>query len=115
MLIKLHNLFMNACWKLKDTRIFLSEDFPAEVKQRRNILLPIIKAARAQGKRASLPVDKLFIEGTEYTINCLDRLPSELDPKHIATRTYGKVTAFVSSASPLSTCLLQKLQMTMEL
>ncbi len=92
----------NASGKLKDTRIFLSEDFPAGVKQRGNILLPIMKAARAQGKRSSLSVDKLFIEGTEYTINCLDKLPSELDPKHIATRTDGKVTAFFSSASPLS-------------
>ncbi len=63
-----------------------------------------MKAARAQGKRASMPVDKLFIEDTEYTINCLDKLPSELDPKNIATCTNGKITAFFSSTSPLSNC-----------
>ncbi len=92
----------NASRKQKDSRIFLSENVSAVVKQRQNILLPIMKAARAQGKMASLSVDNLFIEGTEYTINCLDKLPSELDPKHNATCTYCKITAFFSSASPLS-------------
>ncbi len=55
-----------------------------------------MKADRAQGKGVSLSVDKLFIEGTEYTINCLYKLPSKLDPKHIATYTDGKVKAFFS-------------------
>ena len=71
---------------LKDTNVFLSEDYPAEIQQRRKKLFPILKAARQQRMKASLSVDKLMINDREYTVNTLHSLPPELHPDKVANR-----------------------------
>lgn len=93
-------------WDKKDTLdgsgIFLEADFPEEVEQRRRILKPIAKAARAEGKEAGVSVDRLIIDDRRYTINDLHKLPDHLQPANLATKTCNNITAFFSPASPLS-------------
>ena len=47
---------------LKSSNIWMSEDFPKEIENRRQVLMPILKAAWKQPAiQASLSVDKLII------------------------------------------------------
>lgn len=52
--------------ELKDTPFGLNDQFPREIQERRRALLPIMKQLRQEGKRASLSVDKLYVNGTLY-------------------------------------------------
>jgi hypothetical protein len=54
--------------KLKGTRIGLSEQYPEEINQIRRRLYPEFKKAKADGKRAKMVRDKLFIEGQEFKL-----------------------------------------------
>ena len=96
--------------KLKGSSYFLSEDFPAVINQRRRILQPVLRAARDQKLVANLSVDKLTIEGRTYTVDSISHLPPNLHPAYIATHTRQNMTAFFSSASPLSNFHTSKFQ-----
>ncbi len=61
-----------------------------------------MREARRRVKQANISVDKHIIEGRSYTVDSLDRLPQELSPARVATRTNGEIIAFFSEASPLS-------------
>ncbi len=66
-------------------------------------MLPILKSAKTKKIDATLSVDTtLHINGCTYTIDTLEKLPPDLDPRRIATPTNGKVIAFLAAASPLS-------------
>jgi ribA/ribD-fused uncharacterized protein len=91
-----------ARYKLKNTGLSLSEDFPPEINARRQALYPILKAAKSKSMKARMENDKLIIESKTYTIDTLDKLPKELDPALLATKTIGNVTAFFTASSPLS-------------
>jgi hypothetical protein len=43
----------------------VNEQFPREITERRKQLYPYYKAAKRQGKRATMIVDKLFVEGSQ--------------------------------------------------
>ena len=88
--------------KLKDTGLWLREDFPMEIAKRRQVLEPIRKAAAQQGKKAFLTYDKLIIDGTSYTVDTTHLLPSPLKPEEVATKRGEGFTAFFSRSSPLS-------------
>ncbi len=89
--------------KLKGSEIFIEEDFPREIQERRRILAPIMKKARALGKNAFLNVDALIIDGVRYGISDIPKLSSELSPANIATPHVAEdAIAFFSSQSPLS-------------
>ena len=81
---------------LKSTNIWMSEDYPAEVKQARRVLFPIFRAAQQSRMvtYSSLRLDKLSINGTQYTVDSLSKLPEFLRPEKIATRKAGDVTVF---------------------
>lgn len=49
--------------ELKGTAFGLNDQFPREINERRKVLYPILKQHRLKGKRASLVVDKLYIDG----------------------------------------------------
>ena len=93
-------------WKarrnLQGTNIYLNEDFPKEIQQKRKILMPILKKAKSLGKEAFLNVDALIIEGNRFTTDDLHKLPTDLDPAKIATPQFGEVFAFFGGQSPLS-------------
>ncbi len=107
-LVKLHwfgdrELIWDKRSKLKNSNMWINEDFPVEITQHRRKLQLIMREARRQGKQANISVDKLIIEGRSYTVDSLDRLPEELSPARVATRTNGEITAlFFTAASPLS-------------
>lgn len=82
--------------------MYLEADFPVEIEQKRRILQPAAKAARAESREAGVSVDHLVIDGKRYSINDLDQLPIHLQPAHIATRTHNNVMAFFTAACPLS-------------
>jgi ribA/ribD-fused uncharacterized protein len=88
--------------ELKNTNIWLKEDFPAEINRRRSVLLPIFHEARKLNKVVSLRVDRLVLEGKTFTVDTLSQLPDDLQPTKLATHTENGVTAFFRSASPLS-------------
>jgi len=93
--------------KLKGSGIWLQEDFPKEINDRRKKLLPIMFAAKRQGLRANLVVDKLHITNQSgelkmYGVNNLHTLPASLDPKLISTVTKNNYFAFFGQNCPLS-------------
>lgn len=59
------DLVLRNARKLKGTRIFINEDYPEAVRQRRKELLPKMKEARARGDIAFLRYDKLVIQQGE--------------------------------------------------
>jgi len=59
---------------LKGTNIFINEDFPEAVRQKRKELLPAMRTARAEGKIAYLRNDKLIVHPPFQK--------PELKPKH---------------------------------
>ena len=88
---------------LKGTNIFMNEDFPREIQERRRILTPIMKKARDMDKTAFLNVDSLIIEDSRYTVADLCKLPDELSPATVATPEVAEGSlAFFSGQSPLS-------------
>ena len=56
-----------ACPNLKDTDYGVSQQFTREVVLKRRKLLPILKTARNEKKKAFLSFDKLYINGELYT------------------------------------------------
>lgn len=52
--------------ELKGTPYGLNDQFPKEIQERRRALLPIMKQLRQEGKRATLSVDKLYVNGSLY-------------------------------------------------
>lgn len=51
---------------LKGSQFGISEQFPKEIQEKRKVLIPIMKRARLDGKKANIVVDKLFIDNKEY-------------------------------------------------
>jgi chromosome segregation ATPase len=53
--------------KLKGTKMAIGEQFPKSIQERRKVLVPIMKQARAEGKLVNLVKDRLYIGGVLYT------------------------------------------------
>ena len=68
-----HEKIWEARRKLKGSGIFISEDYPSEIKKRRQILQPIMRKAQQEGHRSSLSYDKLYIAGKMYTAETTDK------------------------------------------
>jgi len=89
--------------KLKGSNIFINEDFPQEIQQRRQVLRPVMRKAKELNMSASLKVDNLILDGKRYTVADLSQLPTELSPAHVATPQVAEdAVAFFSGQSPLS-------------
>ena len=113
-MMKLHwygdrQMIWDAKYKLKNTRYFVNEDFPAEIIHRRKQLLPIMKKAwkLPHMKKAYLSVDKLHLidnsdKKTVFDVNTLHRLPADLDPRYITTVQKNDCFAFFGQLCPLS-------------
>lgn len=93
-------------WKkrseLKDSGYWLSEDYPAEINKRRQVMNMVCKEARKQDKRAVVFQDKIKVDEQVYTIKTLDRLPESLRPCELATKRSDDYTGFYTVHSPLS-------------
>lgn len=90
--------------KLSSSKVIMSEDYPTEIIEERRALLPILKAAKNSTtvKTATLTYNKLHIDGKNYDVNCLNKLPEFLRPENIATKRGNGVTLFASKHAYLS-------------
>ena len=93
----------NARRNLKGTQIYMMEDFPFEVEQRRMKLYPIFKEAMSKNMNVSLVADKLVLNGTRYTLDSLDKLPNDLKPESLSTRITDDYVLFYGQSSCFST------------
>ena len=89
-------------WKLKGTRIMLSEDYAPEITEARKRLLPIASEAKRQGMKASVSKDKLIVNGYTYAVNNLIDLPSSLRPISNSQRESETQISFFRKHSVLS-------------
>ena len=88
---------------LKGKNIYINEDFPKAIQDKRRILRPIMQKAKSLNMSAFLNVDTLIIEETKYTVDDIGKLPSELDPSKIATKEVGdNLLVFFGGQSLLS-------------
>ena len=71
--------------KLKELGVFVSEDYPKEVIERRKFFQPTLQAAYHSGGKykAHLIMDKLILNGKAFTCSEMDKLPSEIQPQNI--------------------------------
>ena len=60
--------------KLKGSNIFIGEDFSLRVREIRKKLIPHLKTARNQGKRATMVYDHLLIDGRKLFLDKNDEL-----------------------------------------
>ena len=85
--------------------IYMNEDFPYEIKQRRMALLPILKEAlkipKYRGK-IKLKYDKLVVYGKEYTMGTIDQLPADIQPSASCENENSEVIAFFGMHSEYS-------------
>ncbi len=87
----------------KIDHVRVSHDLAELTLLRRNRLLPVyIEAKKSAGKSAKLVEDRLIIHGKEYTLETLNKLPPELSPDKLSSKTEGGVMAFFSGLHPLS-------------
>lgn len=84
--------------------IYVTEDYPREIKDNRRILSPYLALARRLPtiKKASLREDRLIIDGKIYTASDLHKLPADFSKESLSTQTQDEVTAFFSKDSKLS-------------
>ena len=88
---------------LKNTKIFIREDYAPDVIDQRKKLLPIMKRAKSLGHEAFLIKNRLNINNKWYTVNNLSDLPDALQPEKIATKKVSDdIVGFFTAASPLS-------------
>ena len=90
--------------KLKDTNVWIHEDFPKEIKENRDKLFPIFLAAKKseQITSVSLKLDQLFLNGKLYTAENIDKVPDFLKPHNRSTVTTDNTVVFSSKHSILS-------------
>jgi ribA/ribD-fused uncharacterized protein len=103
---KQRDLVWKARTKLKQSNVWITEDFPPEIKRERQILFPIYRSAKTMPgvTSCSLKVNKLFINNKQYTVDTLNDLPEALQPGNICTKSDKamKVTVFFRKDSLLS-------------
>lgn len=87
---------------LRDTGIWLREDFSKETEETRAKLYPYVQAARAKNMKSTLSVDALIVDGKRYTTETVNQLELVINPSNRATRSNDKMVIFYGKASPLS-------------
>ena len=110
---KVKQAIMDKKGTLKDEHINISDDYPKEVHQRRQLILPTFFKAldKCPNLNPKLRVDSLILGGREYTINNITSIPvPELHPQYVFSPTQNGVTAFFSKYSPLSNHFPAKFQ-----
>ena len=97
---------------LKNKPFGVNEQFPREINEKRKQLYPLFKQAKHEGKRASLKIDKLYIEGVEVpatsTIETADKkatlnTPSRNNDRHLSQRQFEKPAQRFNHAARNST------------
>lgn len=84
------------------SNLYIKEHVPVEIENKLKQLEPIRKAAKLQGFRAKIVVDKLMINSQAYTVETLHQLPAALQPQNIAVREIDDFVFFFSKETCLS-------------
>lgn len=90
--------------------VTVTEDWPAEMLERRKVLFPIYHAAKAEKdpingnpkNAVKIVKDRLLLNGSMFSTDNLDKLPDHLQPASVSTPSKGNVVAFFTASSPLS-------------
>lgn len=88
--------------------IYVKEDYPPEIEDRRRVLRPILKKARSMTEfkgKCRLTVDKLILDGRTFTVapfNNLNKLPKALQPRETAEKANEVAIVFFTQGSPFS-------------
>ena len=83
-------------------KIYVAEDFPAEVARKRNRLRPILKAAsktQQYEKSISMKNDKLLFNGELLSVDELQKLPEAIHPRTLSEVRSGDVLIFGGTLS----------------
>ena len=89
--------------QLKGSAVWLSEDFPPEVREERKALYPVYRAAlKDKSNKVALRLDTLVLNGATYNVRTLDSLPTSLRPESLATVSSPSTAVFFTGKSPLS-------------
>jgi ribA/ribD-fused uncharacterized protein len=89
-------------------RVYVHEDFPPEIEERRRILRPIFNKAKKMQEykgKCRLSFDKLVLNGKSFTVaprNNLNKLPPALQPRASAEKENDSTIVFFTQGSPLS-------------
>ena len=109
--VNIHFTCINDCeYVLQNKRylpngIYIRQNYPPEIEERRSQLLPILKKAQSlptYKKKCKLVGDKLIINSKEYTKATFNQLPSELNPANACQNTNQKTLAFFGYGSAFS-------------
>ena len=63
----------------KDLKIGVADYYPKDIEQMRKALLPVLKKAKQEKKKASFSVDKLIVDGQVYRGPETKKLPFRQD------------------------------------
>lgn len=81
---------INAAKRLKGSGVYVNEQFPPEIEEKRKKLYPLLRQAKKENKRAKLVRDILYIDGKEHTpqesapgsaSSRINRTPNDRKPK----------------------------------
>ena len=86
--------------KLKETTIFLRDDYPAEIQERRLALWPLYKYAKSKDDSTKLIQDQIHYREQSYGIDTINQMPIQLDETCIV-ETDSEVL-FAGEHTPLS-------------
>ena len=91
--------------KYKNTNVYLNEQFPREIENRRRELYPILRIIKKMDKYKKgsyLIGDRLMVNGRGYTSETLNTLPEDIDIQPLYTKLENGITFFFRWRSPLS-------------
>ena len=94
--------------KLLPRGIYVHEDYPTEIEDRRRVLRPILRNALQKNKyrgNAFIAVDKLIINKKAYTVRpryTLDQLPEDLNPENLCQKQNDNTIVFFGQGSAFS-------------
>jgi ribA/ribD-fused uncharacterized protein len=102
------NRMWSAKAKLKGVNggnIYMGEDYSRETEKRRATLLPILKLARSittYETGSYLAGDRLVINKKKYSVENMEDLPADLNPRLTSTVVVGDTTYFYTKHAPFS-------------
>lgn len=90
--------------KINDKKLRIFEDYPAEITANRQQLWPIFKAAKQMSEFTSvqLKLDKLYVNGKQFTTDNLHELPPSLHADKRSTKFTDQTVVFYSKHSVFS-------------
>ena len=77
--------------KGRDAPIYINEQYPHEIEQKRRVLRPIMRKSNDLGKRAMLVQDKLLIEGKPYYTDTIKNIPFDISDLSSKSNRYTVV------------------------